>query len=44
VTVQVATTTNFSPRHGIDRVVFDVGVILLDPRVNVWDVPEILAQ
>ena len=28
----------------IVRVVSDGGVVLLDPRVNVWDVPEILAR
>ncbi len=41
-TVQVA--TNVSPCLGIVRVVSDAGVILLDPCVNVWDVPGILTQ
>ncbi len=40
----VQVTTNVSPCLGIVRVVSDAGVVLLDPRVNVWDVPEILAQ
>ena len=42
--VQVVTITNVSPRLGVARVVSDAGVVLLDPRVNVWDVPEILAR
>ena len=33
--------TNVSPRCGVVRVVSDLGVVLFDPRVNVWDVPEI---
>jgi len=40
----VRVATNMSPCLGILRVVSDVGVVLLDPHVNVWDVPEILAR
>ena len=39
----VRVSTNVFPCFGIVRVVSDVGVILWDPHVNVWDVPEILA-
>ena len=40
----VRVATNISPCLGVVRVVSDVGVVLLDPRVNVWDLPEILAR
>jgi hypothetical protein len=40
----VRVPTNVSPHLGIVMVVSDTGVIMLDPCVNVWDVPEILAQ
>ncbi len=42
--MMVRVTTKISPRLGIVRVVSDGGVVLLDPHVDVRDVPEILAR
>ena len=40
----VHVVTNVSPHLSIVRVVYDVGIVLWDPQMNVWGVPEILVQ
>jgi hypothetical protein len=37
-------TTNISSRLGVVRVVPDASAICWNPKMDVWDVPEVLAQ